>query len=80
MRRRMASCGWVSCSVVMGVLLSLLCQPGQGAGQTSSSSLPSSPTDQRVRDKANSLLRQMTLDEKIAQLSQLPGFPAPEFR
>jgi beta-glucosidase len=80
MRRRMASCGWVSCSVVMGVLLSLLCQPGQGAGQTSSSSLPSSPTDQRVREKANSLLRQMTLDEKIAQLSQLPGIPAPEFR
>jgi beta-glucosidase len=80
MRRRMASCGWVSCSVVMGVLLSLLCQPGQVAGQTSSSSLPSSPTDQRVREKANSLLRQMTLDEKIAQLSQLPGIPAPEFR
>ena len=28
---------------------------------------------------ANALLRQMTLEEKIAQLSQLPGFPLPEF-
>lgn len=29
---------------------------------------------------AQDLLRQMTLEEKIAQLSQLPGFPIPEFR
>jgi beta-glucosidase len=29
---------------------------------------------------ARDLLRQMTLEEKVAQLSQLPGFPAPEFR
>ena len=29
--------------------------------------------------KANDLLRQMTLEEKVAQLSQLPGFPIPEF-
>lgn len=28
---------------------------------------------------ADDLLRRMTLDEKIAQLSQLPGFPLPEF-
>jgi beta-glucosidase len=28
---------------------------------------------------ANDLLRQMTLQEKIAQLSQMPGFPVPEF-
>lgn len=28
---------------------------------------------------AKDLLRQMTLEEKIAQLSQLPGFPNPEF-
>jgi len=28
---------------------------------------------------AKDLLRQMTLEEKIAQLSQLPGFPIPEF-
>jgi beta-glucosidase len=83
MRRRTASPGWLYYSPVLGVLLCLLCllcQPGQVAGQTSSSSLPSSLTDQQVRDKASSLLRQMTLDEKIAQLSQLPGLPAPEFR
>ena len=28
---------------------------------------------------ADDLLRQMTLEEKIAQLSQMPGFPVPEF-
>src|SRR5215471_928802 len=28
---------------------------------------------------AKALLKQMTLEEKIAQLSQLPGFPIPEF-
>ena len=28
---------------------------------------------------AKELLRQMTLEEKVAQLSQLPGFPIPEF-
>jgi beta-glucosidase len=50
---------------------------GQAAGQTA---LANSPTDAQVRDKVNSLLQQMTLDEKIAQLSQLPGFPAPEFQ
>jgi len=31
------------------------------------------------RPDAKDLLRQMTLEEKIAQLSQLPGFPEPEF-
>jgi beta-glucosidase len=73
MRRRTAGCGWVSYSIVLGVLLCLLCQPGKVAGQISL-------TDQQVRDKAASLLQKMTLDEKIAQLSELPGFPAPEFR
>jgi beta-glucosidase len=29
---------------------------------------------------ARDLLRQMTLEEKVAQLSQLPAFPIPEFR
>jgi beta-glucosidase len=29
---------------------------------------------------ARDLLRQMTLEEKVAQLSQLPGFPIPEFK
>jgi len=49
---------------------------GQAAGQTTSAS----PTDAQVHDKVSTLLRQMTLDEKIAQLSQVPGFPAPEFQ
>src|SRR5580658_3653633 len=73
MRRRTAGCGWVPYSIVPGVLLCLLCGPGKVTGQISL-------TDQQVRDKAASLLQKMTLDEKIAQLSQLPGFPAPEFR
>jgi beta-glucosidase len=34
----------------------------------------------QTRPNAQELLRQMTLEEKIAQLSQLPGFPIPEFR
>jgi len=37
-------------------------------------------TDSQIRDKATSLLRQMTLDEKIAQLSQLPGTDIAEFQ
>lgn len=32
------------------------------------------------RPNAKDLLRRMTIEEKIAQLSQLPGFPIPEFR
>jgi beta-glucosidase len=50
---------------------------GQASGQTASSK---PPTDAQVRDEVISLLGQMTLDEKIAQLSQLPGFPLPEFK
>jgi beta-glucosidase len=33
----------------------------------------------KVKSRANDLLKQMTLDEKIAQLAQLPGFPVPQF-
>ena len=33
----------------------------------------------QTRPNAMDLLRQMTVEEKIAQLSQLPGFPIPEF-
>ena len=33
----------------------------------------------KVKSRAADLLRQMTLDEKIAQLAQLPGFPVPQF-
>ena len=34
----------------------------------------------QTRPQANDLLRQMTLEEKVAQLSQLPGFEIPEFK
>jgi beta-glucosidase len=34
----------------------------------------------QVSPKASDLLRQMTLEEKIAQLSQLPGIPIEEFK
>jgi beta-glucosidase len=33
----------------------------------------------KVKSRAADLLKQMTLDEKIAQLAQLPGFPVPQF-
>ena len=34
----------------------------------------------QVSQRARDLLRQMTLEEKVAQLSQVPGFPLPEFQ
>ena len=34
----------------------------------------------QAHPNAKDLLRQMTLEEKVAQLSQLPGFPIPEFK
>ncbi len=40
----------------------------------------SSLTDSQIHDKAANLLRQMTLEEKVAQLSQLPGLALPEFK
>jgi beta-glucosidase len=40
---------------------------------------PTTLSNAEVRAKADSLLRQMTLEEKAAQLSQLPGYPAPEW-
>ncbi len=33
----------------------------------------------QAHPNARDLLRQMTIEEKVAQLSQLPGFPVPEF-
>ncbi|MBV9499500.1 MAG: beta-glucosidase BglX [Acidobacteriaceae bacterium] len=40
----------------------------------------SASDDAQIKTKASDLLRQMTLEEKVAQLSQLPGFPVPEFK
>ena len=64
----------------------LVCLTGQPAGQTaparsvSATDAPIVPTEAQIREKAGQLLGQMTLDEKVAQLSQLPGFPLPEFK
>jgi beta-glucosidase len=69
--RRIAPRWWIHILIALAVG-----QLGQAAGQTP----PARLTDAQVRDKASNLLRQMTLDEKIAQLSQLPGFPVPEFK
>ena len=33
----------------------------------------------QTHPNAKELLKQMTIEEKVAQLSQLPGFPIPEF-
>jgi beta-glucosidase len=57
-------------------MLAAVGQIEQSAGQAISATLL---TDTQVHDKVSDLLRQMTLDEKVAQLSQLPGFPLPEF-
>ena len=50
------------------------------AQQTSYAGTDSVAREAQVRARANDLLKQMTLEEKVAQLSQLPGFSVPEFR
>ncbi len=83
MRPRGAARVWTYFCIALAVFLS---PSGQLAGQTSSAhksdpgAPPNSLTDSQIRDKATSLLRQMTLDEKIAQLSQLPGTDVDEFK
>src|SRR5271156_2142170 len=52
----------------------LFCQQPRVVAQTNSL------TEAQIRDKATNLLRQMTLDEKVAQLSQLPGTDSAEFK
>ena len=54
--------------IVVAVFLSL----SFSIASAQAASAPGTPS-------APDLLRQMTLEEKIAQLSQLPGFPIPEF-
>ena len=57
--------------------LAAFSQIGQGVGQNAPAN---SPTEAQIHERADSLLKQMTLEEKVAQLSQLPGFPIPEFK
>ena len=42
--------------------------------------LPFAKGSAQTQPNAHELLEKMTLEEKVAQLSQLPGFPIPEFR
>ena len=83
MTRRNEAGKWLCFLIVLAVFLG---QHGRLAGQTGSSSgtanaaVANSPTDAQVQEKVRSLLRQMTLEEKVAQLSQLPGYPSPEFK
>jgi beta-glucosidase len=68
-------------SIRLVIALALL-----GAGQTVSAQKTSyagpdgGAREAQVRARANDLLKQMTLEEKVAQLAQLPGFPVPEFK
>ena len=68
-------------------LATLLWQPAQISAQSNSpkagdasNASATSLTDAQVQEKISGLLRQMTLEEKVARPSQLPGFPAPEFK
>jgi beta-glucosidase len=56
----------------------LLCRPLEVVGQNAAGSAPL--TEPQIRDKAKNLLQQMTLEEKVAQLSQLPGMDVPDFK
>jgi beta-glucosidase len=72
---------WVYFSIALIILFG---RPDQAAGQTATTrpagSWTNPLTETQIRDKATSLLRQMTLEEKVAQLSQLPGTDDDEFK
>ena len=68
---------------ILIALAALLCQPGNAAAQTSAThtvSWANPLTDAQIHEKATNLLQQMTLEEKVAQLSQLPGTDSAEFK
>ncbi len=72
---------WLRILIALAVLL---CRPVHVAGQTSqappTATLANPLTEAQILDHATNLLRQMTLDEKVAQLSQLPGMDSAEFK
>ena len=75
------------CAYLLVALATVLCQPVQVVGQTAqahsteaNSPSPATLTEAQIRDKATNLLQQMTVEEKVAQLSQLPGMDPPEFK
>jgi beta-glucosidase len=68
---------------ILIALAALLCRLGNAAAQTSEAhtlSWANPLTEAQIHDKATNLLQQMTLDEKVAQLSQLPGTDSAEFK
>ena len=69
----------VLCGSVYSISVFAICWSAVASAQTNAAST-NSLSDPQVHDKAATLLQQMTLDEKIAQLSQLPGLSAPEFK
>jgi len=75
---------WI-CFLIM--LIVAVCQPGPASGQTASPARqaptvvsPTNTNEKQIHDRAANLLRQMTVQEKAAQLSQLPGIPGDEFK
>lgn len=84
MGRTISRSGWLQ---FLLALTTLYCQPEQVFGQNTTThrdrpnvAAATSSGDTQVRDKVNGLLQQMTLEEKVAQLSQLPGSPIAEYR
>jgi beta-glucosidase len=68
---------------ILIALAALLCRLGNAAAQTSEAhtlSWANPLTEAQIHDKATNLLQQMTLEEKVAQLSQLPGTGSAEFK
>jgi beta-glucosidase len=65
-------------SLWVAFAITLLCVPRSASAQAAP---PSNgiAREAQIRSQANDLLKQMTLEEKVAQLSQLPGFKIPEF-
>ncbi len=72
-------------SKIWFVAVVLICCTGiLASGQTSTPANPSSTavarTPAEIQAKVDGLLRQMTLEEKAAQLSQIPGWPIGEWK
>lgn len=69
---------WLCVLVVLAVVVNGPVAGQSGLPQTGAAAAPQ--TEPSIRERVNRLLQQMTLDEKVAQLSQLPGFPVDEFK
>lgn len=65
--------------LILILTLSFAVQSWSQTPKTKTASATGASADAAVRERVDKLLREMTLEEKVAQLSQLPGFPSPEF-